>query len=294
MLVSIRDAMVTAAGYPTLADGLRDLGLTRGEFALERDLTVSAPLGSAGSTLDLGSTEGLDAFQKQLSEAGLQVSAFLLANNFNAPDLAGEVDWVVDCIRLAHRFGASAVRIDSAMRDDEGWSLEQRVNRFAECLKEALDRTATTPVPLGIENHGRNGNNVEFLKGVCERCDSPLLGVTLDTANWYWYGFPLSRVYEIHREMAPLVKHTHVKNIRFPQEVREQQREIGWKYGEYASPVPDGDIDHQRTVAYLADHGYRGDLCVEDESLGRFTPEERKEVLRRDVRYVKQLARAHP
>ncbi|HEY3283168.1 MAG TPA: sugar phosphate isomerase/epimerase family protein [Armatimonadota bacterium] len=292
MQVSIRDNMVEAAQYESLVAGLKDLELSRFELEVHRDSSVLS-LGSfgEGARVRLDNPAAIAEYAKALRDAGLQVCALLLSNNFNAPDLGGEVDFVVDCIRLAHTLGAGAVRIDSAMRDVDGWTLEQRRDRFAECLHESLDRTAAQAIPLGVENHGHLGNNVEFLRSVADQVGSPLLGVTLDTANWYWYGFPLSRVYEIHREMAPLVKHTHIKNIRFPVETRETQREIGWKYGDYAAPIPDGDIDHRISVGYLYEHRYQGDLCIEDESLFRMDSEARKEALRRDSEYVRELAR---
>jgi sugar phosphate isomerase/epimerase len=115
------------------------------------------------------------------------------------------------------------------------------------------------------------------------------LGLTLDTGNFYWFGHPISRVYEIMRQFAYKVKHTHIKNISYPAEIREQQRPIGYEYGKYVCPIPDGDIDHQVVVNILKEAGYAGDLCIEDESLGKFAPEERRKVLRGDAEYLKSL-----
>jgi sugar phosphate isomerase/epimerase len=39
----------------------------------------------------------------------------------------------------------------------------------------------------------------------------------------------------------------------------------------------------------LRDAGYDGDLCIEDESLGKFSPDERRKVLQRDAEHLKAL-----
>jgi len=71
--------------------------------------------------------------------------------------------------------------------------------------------------------------------------------------------------------------------------LREQQRPIGYEYGRYVCPIPDGDIDHRVVVGILRDAGYDGDLCIEDESLGKFAPDERWRVLQRDAEHLKAL-----
>src|SRR5438067_1992868 len=76
--------------------------------------------------------------------------------------------------------------------------------------------------------------------------DSPRVGLTLDVGNLYWYGHPLSELYRLYERFGPFVKHTHVKNIAYPAELQEQQREIGYKYGQYSAPLDEGDIDLRR------------------------------------------------
>ncbi|MBU2495925.1 MAG: sugar phosphate isomerase/epimerase, partial [Candidatus Omnitrophica bacterium] len=77
--------------------------------------------------------------------------------------------------------------------------------------------------------------------------------------------------------------------IRYPEETRNQQREIGWEYGKYVSPIYEGDLDHGRVIRILKETGYDGPLTIEDESLGKFEPANQKEVLKKDVSYLKKL-----
>ena len=86
---------------------------------------------------------------------------------------------------------------------------------------------------------------------------------------------------------APSIRHTHCKSIRYPEGEREKRRSMGWEYGKYTCPVYEGDIDCRRLVKILRAAGYANDLCVEDESLGKFPASERREVLAKEIRYLK-------
>ena len=84
--------------------------------------------------------------------------------------------------------------------------------------------------------------------------------------------------------------HTHCKSIRYPDDKKNVKREIGWEYGKYCCPIYEGDIDFKRIAGILRKAGYRGDLCVEDESLGRFPQAERGEILKKEIALLKRLA----
>jgi len=104
---------------------------------------------------------------------------------------------------------------------------------------------------MGIENHGFQGNNLAFQLSVYKQVGSKRLGSTLDTGNFYWRGYPLSEVYGILEIMAPYAKHTHLKNIKYPEELREKTREAGWEYEKYVAPLDEGDIDHALVLRFL-------------------------------------------
>ena len=143
---------------------------------------------------------------------------------------------------------------------------------------------------LGIENHGFQGNDPDFIEGLLARVDSPRLGLTLDSGNFYWRGWPLSKVYAIFEQFAPVVKHTHIKNIAYPPEMRETQREMGYEYGKYVCPIHEGDIDHARYIAILHSAGYDRDICLEDKSFGKYTPEQRQANLRAAADFFRPIA----
>jgi sugar phosphate isomerase/epimerase len=288
MDVGIRDDTLLAGGFGTIAEGVAALGVASVELAYGRDGTVRS-LVAAGETLDLDGEAGRQVLRAQSAANGVQVAALMLANNFKAPDVAAEVDWVRRGAEAAQALGIPVLRIDSIMRGEREMPLDQRVARFTAALREAIPATERTAVALGIENHGACGNEPAFLAGVLDAFDNPRLGLTLDTGNFYWHGNPLSELYRIYERFAPRVKHTHVKSIRYPAELRETRREIGYKYGEYASPLDEGDIDLSRVVKLLRSAGCTGDLTIENESLGRYPAGDRSAILRRDAEHLRRL-----
>ncbi len=281
MYLSIRDDIVFAAGYSTLADGLRDLKIDGIELFVHRDDTVSAlqPSGDQ-KRLSLSKPDELSELKRQAEANGITIAALCMGNNFNADDKPAEIAWAVRTVQAAAQLGVPAIRIDAIMSGEKRLPLEERQRLVAQSVRAILDETADLNIDLGIENHGFQGNDPEFLTGLLLDVDSSRLGLTLDSGNFYWRGWPLSRVYEIFEQFAPVVKHTHIKNIAYPAEIRETQREIGYEYGKYVSPIHEGDIDHTRYFAALRKAGYDRDLCLEDESLGKYTPEQRQANLR--------------
>ncbi|HUT75153.1 MAG TPA: sugar phosphate isomerase/epimerase family protein [Armatimonadota bacterium] len=291
MYISIRDDVALWGGtYPSLKEALDDLGVEAVELRFERDCTV-APLtpadGSARRPLD--SPDAVKQYRDHLAQHRVRATALLLLTDFNQPEAEAEVQWVVSAVRAAQGLGMATVRVDSNMTGQRELPFDERVARVAAAVTRVLRETEETPVALGIENHGFQGNDPAWLDALFAAVGSPRFGMTLDTGNFYWAGHPLDRVYEILEHFAPRAKHTHCKNIAYPAELRNQQRDLGWKYGEYVAPFDEGDIDHRRVIRLLRAAGYDGDLCIEDESMGHYDPAQWREVLRRDVAHFREL-----
>ncbi len=288
LFISIRDAFVGPDEFPTTVDGLRHLGLEAIELNLDREFTVEAL--DARERVKLDSDDAVKQYRRRADTLGVRIWAVMTACDFSAGDMTANTDYIARAVEIADMLGASAVRIDSAMSKERELDFEARVKLFAEGLGGALRKTATSKVTLGIENHGFQGNNLAFLLNTFQQADSDRLGSTLDLCNFYWRGYPLSEVYGILNLLAPHAKHTHVKSIHYPAEQREVIREAGWEYGKYSCPLDEGDIDLAKVAGMLLKVGYKGDLCIEDESLGKCkTREERVAILERDVAYLRKI-----
>jgi len=288
MYLSIRDMMVARDEFPSPLAGLRHLAVEFVEVKLSQEFQVYAM--DSKEMLTLASDDDAKAYKKHLEGLGITACCFLTAKDFSAGDTESNIAWVARAIELADIMGMAAVRIDSAMSKERELDFEARVKLFAEGLGGALERTAGSKVALGIENHGFQGNNLAFQLNVYQTVSSDRLGATMDTGNFYWRGYPLSEVYGILRILAPYAKHTHLKNIKYPADKREATREAGWEYGTYACPLDEGDINNAKVLRLLADAGYDGDICIENESLEHYkTPGERIEVIERDVAHCRAI-----
>ena len=289
MYISVRGEHLLQNAFGSLKTGLDAMAINNVELEYFRDRSVLSLDGSNGETIPLATESDVNDFISYCDKLGYKVCALLLHNNFAAEDIDAELEWVISCIKAADQIGAKTVRIDAIMSTELDWPLEKRVQRFTDCMGKILDATSNYDVELGIENHGVKGNEPDFLDLVMGEVNSPRLGVTIDIANFYWYGYPLSRVYEIIEHLAPRVKHTHIKNIEYPADMREIQRELGYEYGTYVSPLRDGDIDIPRVIKTLKSAGYEGDLCIEDESLIRWDSEKCQTVLIDDAVYMREI-----
>jgi sugar phosphate isomerase/epimerase len=288
MYVSIRESLLTDKTFSNTAEGLNQLGINAIELSLDRNFSVHAP--DADERVFLNSDDEVKAYRARAEHLGVRICAVLTACDFSGGDMESNITWIARAIEIAGLLGAPTVRIDSAMARERELDFEARVKLFADGLSGALNRTTGSKVTLGIENHGFQGNNLAFLLNVFKQVNSERLGSTLDLCNFYWRGYPLSEVYGILRLLAPYAKHTHVKNINYPAGQRETTREAGWEYGKYACPLDEGDIDLEKVLGILAAAGYKGDICIEDESLGKCaTNAERIAVLQRDVTHIKNI-----
>ncbi|MBM3214362.1 sugar phosphate isomerase/epimerase [Candidatus Poribacteria bacterium] len=287
MYASIRDGTALSAGFASIREAAEACEI----HAFELDLTpdMRAPSAVSPDQFTLDSDQALTRYKCHLAENGLRPAGFLLASDFSSSERDRVVDWVIQAARAANAVGMAAIRVDSAMRREREMATPERIDLFVECLSQAVEATSDLTVGFGIENHGAGGNNREFLDGVFAGVGSDRVGMTMDMGNFYWSGMPLSEVYQTLEHFASRTKHTHVKNINYPASEREKRRPIGWEYGKYACPIEEGDIDLRRVIGFLRAAGYTGDLSLEDESIGRFPPEERKAVLIRDAQYLRSL-----
>jgi sugar phosphate isomerase/epimerase len=284
--VGCRDANLKETGQQDCWSAMRSIGAEVVEATITEDLSLPG-LFHPGRKYSAATPTGIEQLAADASAANCRISALCTFNRFaERPDL--EVQWCSKAARAAKALGIRVIRIDVV---PQKLARAEFLPLAVKTLKRLIEATDDTGVAFAIENHGDTTNDPEFLKPLFDRVGSKRLGLTLDTGNFYWFGHPLSKVYELFQAFAPRVFHTHCKSIKFPQPEREKQRPMGWEYGKYNCPIYEGDIDFRRVLLPLIRAGYTGDLCVEDESLGRFPADERGNILAKEVRYLKDLRR---
>jgi sugar phosphate isomerase/epimerase len=282
--VAVRDMLLEARSTDELCQKVKTLGLNTFELWIERNLTTPWKEVLAGK-------EQFREFAKKIRSSGLKVCAGIVATHLANENIQPEIDYAINAARILSLMGVKTLRIDVVANEpgkkEQPW--QEYLDRAIRSVKKCIERTKDIETEFAVENHGLISNRPEFLKGLFAEVDSPRLGLCLDTGNFYWYGHPLPKVYEIIEEFAHYTKHTHIKNINYPFEISGKIRSPGYEYEKYVSPLKEGNIDLSKIVAILKKEKFTGSLCVEDESLRKFPENKRMQILKEDTDFVKSL-----
>ncbi len=284
--VGCRDLHLKNAGKPDSWSCMNTLGAESTEVYADGRLACPH-LFHPGRKYTVATAEGVKTLKEDLAASGCRITAFMMANHFDE-QLDTELECARTLVKAADRLGVEIIRIDVVPRKMAA-DKEAFLPFAIKACKAMCAIAEGAPIRYGVENHGTITNDPDFLEKLFDGVGSPKLGLTLDCANFYWWGHPLKDLYRIYERVAPHVVHTHCKSIRYPKDKRNVRREMGWEYGKYNCPIYEGDIDFKRVVKILRKAGYRGDLCVEDESLEKIPAAERGQVLKKEIGMLKGL-----
>jgi sugar phosphate isomerase/epimerase len=283
-LVGCRDVHLKAVDKTDGWAALEQLDADCFEAEVNDDFALSS-FSAPGKKYTVATPEGIAALKADLKAHRRRISAFCLHNKFDQR-LEKEIEMCVALAQASGQLGVPVIRIDVVPR---ALKLEEFAPFAVKACKQLCAATKGLKIRFGIENHGRVTNDPDFVERLLAGAGSDRLGITLDTANLYWWGHPLDELYRIYERFAPHTVHTHCKSIRYPEDKRNVKREMGWEYGKYCCPVYEGDLDFHRITTILRQAGYRGDLCVEDESLSRFPEADRPENLKKQIAFLRKL-----
>lgn len=285
-LIACRDAHLPETGEADAWSAMKAIGVEGVEVSVDLAGKCSH-LHGCEKPYSIAGPDDLKALADDLKKHNLRISAFCLHNHFDER-LEEELACVKMTARAARELGTPAIRLDIVPRKIKD---EKEFLAFAiKTGRQVVEASEDTNVRFGVENHGGTTNKPEFLRALFEGVGSKRFGQTLDVANFYWFGHPLTKLYGYWEELAPYVCHTHCKSIKYPESEREKQRPMGWEYGKYCCPIYEGDIDFKKLAAILRKAGYQGDLCIENESLGRFPKRQRKEILTREAAFLRKIS----
>lgn len=286
-IVACRDDLLKAAQKPDCWSAMKELGVTGVEVEVNSDLTCPV-LYHPKKKYTLTSDSDIQVLKDDLSKNGLFITAFLMHNRFDER-LEEELEWTRKLVNAAQKLDTRVIRIDVVPRRTRP---EEFLPFAIKVCKQLCDIVEGTSVRYGIENHGSITNDPEFLQKLFDGVGSPNLGLTLDTANFYWYGHPLEELYKIFERFAPRAFHTHCKSIRYPEDRKNTRRPMGWEYDKYCSPIYEGDIDFKKVVEILRKVHYQGDLCLENETLSKYPESRHAGILKKEIALLTNLSRA--
>jgi sugar phosphate isomerase/epimerase len=283
--VAIRDGHLKVTGKPDCWAALKDLGVAGVEVNVN-DALVCGALYQSGQPYSVATADGIKRLRDDLGAHAATITALCMNNRLDER-LDEEIAWAKKVVAAAQALDVKAIRIDVVPRKI---AANQFLPFAIKACQQLCDLVKDTPVRFAIENHGNWTNDPQVLRQLFEGVGSAQLGLTLDIMNFYWFGHPLEDVYVISEQLGSRVFHTHCKNLRYPEDKRNVRRPLGWEYGRYAAPIYDGDIDYAKVTAMLRKAGYQGDLCLENECLGRFPKDQGADILRKELALLKRLA----
>ncbi len=286
-IIACRDSLLKATQKPDCWSAMKELGVTGVEVEVNPELECPV-LYHRMKKYSLASASDIQVLRDDLSKNGLFITAFLMHNRFDER-LEEELEWTKKLVDAAEKLDTRVIRIDVVPRRTRR---EEFLPFAIRVCKQLCDIVEGTSVRYGIENHGSITNDPEFLEELFDGVGSPDLGLTLDTANFYWYGHPLEKLYKIFERFASRAFHTHCKSIRYPPDKKNTQRPRGWEYGKYSAPIYEGDIDFKKVVKILRKVNYEGDLCLENETLGKYPENEHTEILKKEIALLKKISKA--
>jgi sugar phosphate isomerase/epimerase len=283
--VACRDSHLKTMGQPDSWSALKELGAIGVEVAVTEELQCPN-LFHPQKKYSVATGDGISALKEDMEAQGLRLTALCMNNRLDER-LERELVWAKQLVAVAQKLGVRAIRIDVV---PHAIKPEAYMPFAIKACKRLCEVVEDTPVRYGIENHGQWTNQPDILEALFDGVGSAHLGLTLDAMNFYWYGHPLQGLYRILEKFAPRTFHTHCKNLHYPEDKQNAARPVGWEYERHAAPLFEGDIDYRRVADILARAKYAGDLCLENECLGRFPQAQHAEILKKEVALLKKLA----
>lgn len=233
-------------------------------FSFDQFLRFAAETGAGYVELQLTDVCENDAFdadraadvRRHIEKCGLKVSALAARNDFVQGDpeaVAFQVDRMRQVAQLA------TILCDQPILRSEGGQPKDSVPpenwgaALYECFSRCTDFADEMGVTLAIDNHGIVTNDGDLLIALLKRLNHPRIGSNLDTMNFRWAGNSVADCNRFYDELAPFVKHTHLKD--------------GFgSFKEYRGmALGDGEIDLAHALAALKSAGYDGVYLAEYE-----------------------------
>ncbi|MEI7731398.1 MAG: sugar phosphate isomerase/epimerase family protein [Verrucomicrobiota bacterium] len=282
--VTCRDNLLATTGQPDCWAAMQFLGVDGVEVEVNEQLVCNS-LKHPEKQYSLATEDGIKLVRDDFAKNGKVITSFCMHNRLDER-LEQEVEWAGKLAQAAAKLGVGAIRIDVYPRKVAG---EAMLPFAIKACKQLCEVAGDAPVRFGIENHGKFTNDPEVLEKLFAAVGSPKLALTLDSMNFYWFGHPLRDLYGILERFAGRTCHTHCKNLRYPEDKKNERRTMGWEYAKYSIALHEGDLDYARIAGILRKVGYAGNLCLENECLKHYPKEQHPEVLKKEIALLRSL-----
>ncbi len=288
--VGVRDVYLGGLGQADIWSAAKVIGVSRLEVLVDRQLACAGLFEGGAHPYRIDTPENRQTLQKAFGDHGLIVSCLCAGVGGQDGPAEGSVGWLERVMEAAAALKVEVIMVPLGYGAKSDEDFVRQSIALLQALAPIVERTGRT---LAIENLGLHLNRREVLLPIHRAVPGKHIGLAHDVANMYWFGHALESVYELASNVAPYVRYVHVKNIRYPADARGIRRAPGWEYGKYADTVRGGDIDFDKVIAIYAAAGFRGDLTIEDDSLGKLDAGGKRRALIDDAKLLRKIIERH-
>ena len=204
--------------------------------------------------------------RKKMEGYGLEFSQVDAAYPLSGEDgpLRG-VPYVLKAIQWANLIGCPCVDTTDGMHKPEGLSDEEAMEMMKRSYGQIAEVAEAHKMIVNIEPHGYFTTKPEMMARMLDFCDSPYLGLNMDTGNTFIAGQDPVAFLE---RFIGRVKHVHIKDVSesLAAAVRGDQTGIAVSQCAIGEGVNAGNI--KKCLEILRDNGYDGVLSMECEGEG--------------------------
>ena len=203
---------------------------------------------------------------RKMKGYGLQFSQVDAAYPLSGKDgpLRG-VPYVMKAIQWAHLIGCPCVDTTDGMHKPEGLTDEEAMDLMKRSYEQIIEVAEAHKIIVNIEPHGYFTTRPEMMERMLDFCDSPYLGLNMDTGNTFIAGQdPVAFL----KKFISKVTHVHIKDVSesLAAKVRGGQTGIAVSHCALGDGVNADNI--RKCLKILRDKGYDGALSMECEGQG--------------------------
>jgi inosose dehydratase len=230
------------------------------------DVTDNSDGAQLGVEFGFAAVASLDAnphdLKRMFDRHGLAISSYCAHASLldpSAPWRYGTAQ-IIKAVRAAAAIGVRhVITTEGDPKTEFGRRLTEAEALFSirEKLHEPLRVAADHGVRVLLEPHGRYTDSMAHMEKILDLCDSPALGVNLDTGNlWLGGGDPVAMV----RRLGAKIEHVHWKDM--PREMEAQRGKL-FGCGMAVIPLGTGVVDIRGVFAELQRIGFDGYTTLE-------------------------------
>ncbi len=230
------------------------------------DVTDNSDGAQLGVEFGFAAVASLDAnphdLKRMFDRHGLTISSYCAHANLldpSAPWRYGTAQ-IIKAVRAAAAIGVRhVITTEGDPKTEFGHKLTEAEALFSirEKLHEPLRAAADHGVKILLEPHGRYTDSMVHMEKILDLCDSPALGVNLDTGNlWLGGGDPVAMV----RRLGAKIEHVHWKDM--PADMEAQRGKL-FGCGMAVIPLGTGVVDIRGVFAELQRIGFDGCTTLE-------------------------------